>query len=179
MAQPSLSRVTRLFARVGVTVFGGGDPTIAILQREFYRRDWLSPEKFAIAFGLARLTPGTNVLAFCAAAGWYIRGLPGALAAVLAITIPASVLVVWLTRAYDLTARYPLAQSIANAMVAAAVGTMLGAALLLVRTQCSRGRWLRPTVIAVAAFVLAYFVKLSPLQVIGAAAIVGFFWVEA
>ena len=74
MARPRLTAVTRLFARVGVTVFGGGDPTIAILQREFYRREWLSPEKFAIAFGLARLTPGTNVLAFCAAAGWYILG---------------------------------------------------------------------------------------------------------
>jgi chromate transporter len=179
MAQPRLTGLAGLFARVGVTVFGGGDPTIAILQREFYRRDWLSPEKFAIAFGLARLTPGTNVLAFCAAAGWYIRGLPGALAAVLAITIPASVLVVWLTRAYDLTGHYPLAQSIANALVAAAVGTMVGAALLLVRTQSSRGRWLHPIVIALAAFVLAYFVKLSPLQVIGVAVVVGFFWVES
>ena len=179
MARPRLTDITHLFARVGVTVFGGGDPTIAILQREFYQRGWLSPEKFAIAFGLARLTPGTNVLAFCAAAGWYIRGLVGALAAVLAITIPASVLVVWLTRAYDLTGHYPLAQSIANALVAAAVGTMVGAALLLVRTQCSRGRWLRPTVIAVGAFALAYVVKLSPLQVIGLAAVAGFFWAES
>jgi chromate transporter len=179
MPRPRLSSITRLFARVGITVFGGGDPTIAILQREFYQRQWLSPEKFGIAFGLARLTPGTNVLAFCAAAGWYLLGLTGALAAVLAITIPASVLVVWLTRAYDLTGRYPLAQSIANSMIAAAVGTMIGAALLLVRTQCSRNRWLRPTVIATSAFVLTYAVKLSPLQVIGLAAIAGFFWTEA
>jgi chromate transporter len=177
--RPSIASISRLFARVGITVFGGGDPTIAILQREFDRRNWLSPEKFAIAFGLARLTPGTNVLAFCAAAAWYIRGLPGALAAVLAVTIPASVLVVWITRAYDLTTRYHLAQSIANAMVAAAVGTMVGAAVLLVRTQCSRGQWLRPTVIATGAFALAYFIRLSPLQVIGAAAIVGLFWPES
>ncbi len=179
MARPRLTTLTRLFARVGVTVFGGGDPTIAILQREFYQRQWLSPEKFAIAFGLARLTPGTNVLAFCAAAGWYIRGLPGALAAVLAITIPASVLVVWLTRAYDLTGRYPLALSIANALVAAAVGTMIGAAVLLVRSQCKRGRWIRPIAISTGAFLLAYVVKLSPLQVIGVAAVAGFFWAES
>jgi len=179
MPRPRLTTLTRLFTRVGVTVFGGGDPTIAILQREFYQRGWLSPEKFAIAFGLARLTPGTNVLAFCAAAGWYIRGLPGALAAVLAITIPASVLVVWLTRAYDLTARYPLALSIANALVAAAVGTMVGAAVLLVRSQCTRGRWIRPVVISTGAFLLAYYAKLSPLQVIGVAAVAGFFWPES
>lgn len=179
MARPRLSAVTNLFLRVGVTVFGGGDPTIAILQREFFRRNWLSPEKFAIAFGLARLTPGTNVLAFCAAAGWYILGLGGALAAVLAITIPASVLVVWVTSAYDLTTHNRLAQSIANALLAAAVGTMIGAALLLVRTQCRRGRWLRPVAISTGAFLLAYVAKLTPLQVIGVAALVGFFWPES
>ena len=178
-SRPRLTSITRLFARVGITVFGGGDPTIAILQREFYQRQWLSPEKFGIAFGLARLTPGTNVLAFCAAAGWYLLGFVGALAAVLAITIPASVLVVWLTSAYELTGRYPLAKSIANSMVAAAVGTMIGAAVLLVRNQCSRGRWLRPALISTGAFVLAYVVKLSPLQVIGVAALAGFFWTES
>lgn len=160
-------------------MFGGGDPTIAILQREFDQRGWLSPEKFAVAFGLARLTPGTNVLAFCAAAGWYILGVGGALAAVLAVTIPPSILVVWITRAYDLAPRYPLAQSVANALVAAAIGTMLGAALLLVRNQCTRGKWLRPTIIATAAFVLSYVLKLSPLQVIAGAAVAGFFWVES
>jgi chromate transporter len=179
MARPRLTDATRLFFRVGVTVFGGGDPTIAILQREFYRSNWLSPEKFAIAFGLARLTPGTNVLAFCAAAGWYMLGLGGALAAVLAITIPASVLVVWLTSAYDLTAHNRLAQSIANALLAAAVGTMIGAALLLVRTQCKPGRWLRPVAISSGAFLLAFVAKLTPLQVIGVAVIVGFFWPES
>ncbi len=179
MSRPRLIDVTSLFARVGVSVFGGGDPTIAILQREFYRRDWLSPEKFAIAFGLARLTPGTNVLAFVAAAGWYILGLGGALAAVLAITIPASVLVVWLTRAYDLTVHNPLALSIANALLAAAVGTMIGAALLLVRTQCKPGRWLRPVVISTVAFLLAFVAKLTPLEVIGAAVVAGFFWPES
>jgi chromate transporter len=179
MRRPPLPGVTRLFFRVGVTVFGGGDPTIAILQREFYRRDWLTPEKFAIAFGLARLTPGTNVLAFCAAAGWYMLGLTGALAAVLAITIPASVLVVGLTRAYDLTTHSRLALSVANALLAAAVGTMIGAALLLVRTQCTPGRWLKPVVISTGAFLLAFLAKLTPLQVIGAAAIAGFFWPDA
>jgi chromate transporter len=179
MARPRLTGVTSLFLRVGITVFGGGDPTIAILQGEFYRRHWLSPEKFAIAFGLARLTPGTNVLAFCAATGWYMLGFAGALAAVLANTIPASVLVVWLTRAYDLTDHNRLAQSVANALLAAAVGTMVGAALLLVRAQSQRGRWLKPVALSLGSFLLAYLIQLTPLQIIGAAAIVGFFWVES
>ena len=176
--RPRLGEVARLFLRVGATVFGGGDPTIAILQREFYRRDWLSPDKFAIAFGLARLTPGTNVLAFCAAAGWYILGFAGAVTAVLATTIPASILVVWLTRAYELSARYALAKAVANALVAAAVGTMIGAAALLVRTQCSRKKWLRPIAITAGAFALSYFGGVSALRVILIAAAVGYLWVD-
>ena len=86
---------------------------------------------------------------------------------------------VWLTRAYDLTAHNRLALSIASALLAAAVGTMIGAALLLVRTQCKPGRWLRPVAISTGAFLLAFVVRLTPLQVIGIAVLAGFFWVEA
>ena len=178
MSKPRLSETARLFFRVGATAFGGGDPTIAILQREFYRREWLSPDQFAIAFGLARLTPGTNVLAFCAAAGWYLMGVLGAITAVLGLTIPSSVLVVWLTRAWELGVDYPMARAVIGATVAAAVGTMIGASAMLVRQQCSRRTWLPPILIAAGAFVLFRVVGLSPLQVIAIAAVTGFFWVR-
>ena len=178
MPQARLSEITRLFFRVGTTVFGGGNPGIAVLQREFDRRGWLSPERFALAFGLARLTPGTNFLAFCAAAGWFLRGIGGAVIAVLGTTIPASVLVIWLTRAGEVGNGYPLTRSVIAALLAAGVGTMLGAAVLLVRSQCSRDKWLRPVAIAVGAFLLTR-AGLSPLSVIGIAAAVGFFWMEA
>jgi hypothetical protein len=55
---------------------------------------------------------------------------------------------------------------------------MIGAALLLVRTQCKPGRWLKPVAISTGAFLLAFVAKLTPLQVIGVAAIAGFFWPE-
>jgi chromate transporter len=178
MSRPRFLETARLFLRVGATAFGGGDPTIAILQREFYKRDWLSPDQFAISFGLARLTPGTNVLAFCAAAGWYLLGVLGAITAVLALTIPPSILVIWLTRAWELGVDYPAARAIFGAMIAAAVGTMIGAAALLVRRQCTKRTWLSPVLIASGAFVLFRVAGLSPLQVIAIAAVTGFFWVR-
>ncbi len=177
MPQARLSEVTRLFFRVGTTVFGGGFPAIAILQREFDRRGWLSPQKFGLAFGLARLTPGTNFLAFCAASGWYLAGLAGAVAAVLGSTIGGTILVIWLTRAGEVGNAYPLARAVIAALVAAGVGTMLGAAVVLVRSQCSRMDWLRPVSVAAGAFALSW-AGLSPLSVIGITAAVGFFWVE-
>jgi chromate transporter len=179
MTRPRLSDVTWLFFRIGNTTFGGGNPTIAVLQREFQERGWLTPEQFGIAFALGRVTPGTNLLAFCAAAGYYILGLTGAIAVVLAVTIPSSILVIWLTEVCDEGARHPLAQSIIGATIAAAVGSMIGAALLLVRSEFSKSNWLKPLVVATGAFVLAYVLALSPLAVIGVAALVGFFWVEA
>jgi len=54
-------------------------------------------EKYGLAYGLARVTPGTNVLAFSAAVAWFLRGWPGALAAVVAGTIPSTILVAWLS----------------------------------------------------------------------------------
>jgi hypothetical protein len=56
---------------------------------------------------------------------------------------------------------------------------MIGAALWLVRSQCKPGRWLKPIAISSGAFLLAFVVKLSPLQVIGIAVVVGFFWTES
>jgi chromate transporter len=170
--------MARLYFRAGTTAFGGGDPTIAILQREFYRRDWLNPDQFAIAFGLARLTPGTNIVAFCAATGWYLRGMLGAITAVLSLTIPASILVIWLTRVWEMGVNYPVALAVISAMVAAAVGTMIGAAVMLVRRQCTKQTWLSPVLIALGAFVLFRMAGLSPLQVIAIAAVTGFFWVR-
>lgn len=175
IVMPRLSDFTAIFLQVGNTTIGGGDPTIAALQRELSRRGWLEPGQFAIAYGLARLTPGTNMLAFCAAAGWYVLGWTGAVAGVLAATIPSSVLVIWLTGICEMGNRIPWLQSIVNATIAAAVGTLLAAVLWLIRGQVSASNWLRPAVIVAGSFALRQ-AGLSPLQIIGAAALLGFLW---
>ena len=80
---------------------------------------------------------------------------------------------------YQALLRNPLAEpyllGISNG---AAVGTMIGAAVMLVRQQCSKRAWLSPILIAAGAFVLFRVAGLSPLQVIGIAALTGYFWVR-
>jgi chromate transporter len=174
--RPRLRDVVLLFFRIGNSTFGGGDPTIAALQREFDRRNWIDPDRFSIAYGLARITPGTNMLAFCAAAGWFLRGMLGAIGGVLAVTLPSAVLVVWITHVYGFGERNALARTIISAVVAASVGTMVAAAGRLVGSQISKTHWIRPALITASAFALARVFALSPLQIIGIAALVGFFW---
>src|SRR5258706_10138572 len=94
---PTLRQMAAVYFRVGNTTLGGGDPTIAVLQREFGRRRWMTREQFTLAFGLSRVTPFTNMLAFCAGTAWFMLGLMGAVVAVLVVTIPSAALVIWLT----------------------------------------------------------------------------------
>ena len=98
----SLGRLTGVVGRVGNLTFGGGDPTMAALYSELVTtRGWLAPETYGLVYALARITPGTNVLAFCAGAAWELAGWPGALLAVLAAAVPSAVCVVLLTLGYE------------------------------------------------------------------------------
>lgn len=171
----SLRRAGLLFLRVGNLTFGGGDPTIAVLQRELVQqRGWLTPEQFGLAFSLGRMTPGTTILAFCAAVGWMMLGAAGSVVVVLAITVPSSVLVVVLTQAMEAFASNRIASATVGAMLAGSVGMMGAAAWLLVRPHLSRrGRWIAIAVTMIA-FLCINREWLSPIQVLGVAALAGF-----
>ena len=74
-----LRALAGIFLRIGNTTFGGGDPTIAALERELVeRRRVVTAEEYGVTYALCRVTPGTNMLAFCAGIGWLLRGWPGA-----------------------------------------------------------------------------------------------------
>ena len=98
---------------------------MAALQSELVvSRQWMSMETYGLIYGLARITPGTNLLAFCAGAGWQILGLTGALLAVVAVTAPAALIVVLLTIGYEALKSNPRAMTGIGGVIAAAAGMM-------------------------------------------------------
>jgi chromate transporter len=175
MSDVGLRDIAVLFLRVGSTTFGGGDSSTAVLQREFQRRRWLDAHRLGIAYGLARITPGTNMLAFCTAAGWYLKGWAGSIAAVLGVTIPSTMLIVLLTRVCESGDRIPWLRAALVGTIAGAVGMMAAAAFLLVRTQVSRRDWLFPIAVAAGAFALSSGPGLNPIVILALAAILGYF----
>lgn len=112
------------------------------------------------------------MLAFCAAAGWYALGLSGSVLGVVAVTVPSSVLVVWLTGVCEMGNRIALLGAAVNATIAAGIGTMLAAVFLLVRGQVSKSNWLRPAIVVAGAFGLRQL-GLSPLLTLATAALFG------
>lgn len=177
MPKASLERLTWIFLRVGNLTFGGGDPTMAALQSELVvTRKWLDAEQYALIYGLARITPGTNLVAFSAAAAWRILGWPAAMLAVLAMSVPPSVAVVLLTSGYQAWNSSPLAMAAIGGSLAAASGMMATGAWQLFVPEFRRGRRLRAMVILLASLGASFGLKMSPVAVLGLAALVGVFW---
>jgi len=180
MEKPNLRRLFLLSLRVGNLTFGGGNPTMAVFQRELVNRNaWLSPEQYALSYGLARLTPGTNVLAFCAAAGWQLLRGWGAVSVVLAVSVPSAILVVLLTHAFESWKSNPFVEGALSGLAAAAVGMMAASAWMLLRPGLARGRRARTVALVGGAFFLSFALALSPVQVLALAALAGAFWKEA
>jgi chromate transport protein ChrA len=98
---PTLAQITSVFARHANTTFGGGSATIAVLKEQIVtRRGWIDEAEFELSYALSRLTPGTNLLAFCTATGWTARRWLGAIVALLASSLPCSILAVLMTVFY-------------------------------------------------------------------------------
>jgi len=175
MAGSKFTQFFWIFLRVGNTTLGGGEPTMVLLQREMSRRGWLGDEQFGLAYAMARLTPGTNVVAFTAAAGYYVFGFAGAVVSVLASTIPSSMLVVWLTGVCEAGDRVAWLGAAVNATIASVVGLMAAVALKLAKSQAKGAHLIPGAAIFTGAFLLR-MAGLSPLQTLAIAAAAGLFW---
>jgi chromate transporter len=153
---------------------------MAALQSELFAREWVAPEQYGLVYALARVTPGTNILAFCAGTGWLATGRRagyiGAVLAVVGASFPASAVAAVLTAGYVTWRQNPWAMAAIGGMLAAATGLMGVAAYGLLKPHCNRARWLRAAVIFAAALLLSLKFGLTPIQVLGLAAITGAIW---
>ena len=183
---PSVKKLTEIFFRIGNTTFGGGYVTIGMLGRELVdTRRWISAEKFDLAFALARVTPGTNLLAFCAAIGALICGMAGAVAAVVALTAPSSALAVLIMQGFESFQGNRIAMAAIGGTVAAVAGMMWSTIWVILRPHVGGMTWqgmtrnLQVVLIAGGAFVATRMFGLTPLPIILAGTLIGFVWKEA
>jgi chromate transporter len=129
-----------------------------------------------LCYALARVTPGTNLLAFCTATGWLLRLWRGALIAVLAASIPSCALVALLTRGFDVWGSQRFVQIAIDGGMASSVGILLASFWLIVSPYLTRSCWFESTVSVGGSIVLSLYLGLSPVLVLVLAGVVGFFW---
>ncbi len=159
------------FARAGNLTLGGGQAMIAELQRRvMMERRWLPEEDFGLLYGIARLTPGTNILAFLAAMATRIQGPAGGVAAVVAGSLPAG-FVIWM-----MTVFFEAWSS--NKWVAAAMGGAMAAVVALILSSAWQlFKPFRTNALAITLFLAALAAGLtqlaSPVTILLAAAVIG------
>jgi len=95
----SLPQLTQVMLKVGATGFGMG--MVGVLQQEVVtRRSWLTQEEFADGLALANLLPGPIAVDVAVYVGYRLRGWIGATLCLLALLVPAFVIMLGLTIAY-------------------------------------------------------------------------------
>ena len=174
---PTLRQLTDAFIRYANATFGGGSATTAVLHRAIVEdRRWVAPERFAVIYALARLTPGTNLLALCTGLGWQLRGWRGALISLLAASIPCSLIIIVVAYFFEQWSHYRLAGLAIRGAVAAAVGITVITCWTISKPYLRSRHWLRAALIGVTAFLLAAAFQVPPVRVLIGAAVIGALW---
>jgi chromate transporter len=139
------------------------------------RRGWIDESEFELSYALSRLTPGTNLLAFCTAAGWTARRWRGALVALIAASVPCSVLAVVMTVFYERLQGSAAFQAALRGALVSAVAIMVATAWVFAEphVKAAPGKAL---VVVPCAIALSLGVHLSPIQILLVAAAAGIAW---
>lgn len=169
--QPTLSDLTRTFARIGLLSFGGPAAQIALMHREIVDdRKWIDEKEYLSALSFCMLLPGPEAMQLATWIGWRAHGTLGGLIAGGLFVLPGALVVLALSAVYAALGQVPLVAAL-FAGVQAAVVAVVVEALLRVARRALKGPLHR--LIAVAAFVALFAFALPFPLVILAAALLG------
>lgn len=158
------------FYRSGALVFGGGHVVLPLLEREVVPIGWVSQADFLAGYGAAQAVPGP-LFTFAAYLGTISGGMIGAVAATVAIFLPAFLLVVGALPFWSGLRSHPKVQGALVGINAAVVGILLAALYDPLWTTAI----LAPAdfVLALMLFIMLVFWKLPPWIIVLAGAVGG------
>ncbi len=164
------------FLKFGCFTFGGGWSIVAQIQKEYVEKQrWITDEELLDFTSVGRSIPGIMVGNASVLFGYQAAGVPGALAALLGIVIPPVVIMLGVVFIYDLVKDNLY---VARAMIgvrAAVVPIIFSAVSKLFKSGVSD---LFCGVIALAAFSLCLFTKMSNVAIVVLGAAAGLAWQE-
>jgi chromate transporter len=162
------------FYRAGSLVFGGGHVVLPLLRAEVVPGGWVSDADFLAGYGAAQAVPGP-LFTFAAYLGAVMNGSltgwTGALLCLVAIFLPAFLLIVGVLPFWEQLRRHKAVAASFNGVNAAVVGILLAALYdpIWTTTIHTHGDF----ALAAAAFVALTFWKVRPFVVVAATALGG------
>ena len=125
-----LASVAWVAFKVGALSFGGGFVIIPLMRADAVGRHWMTSGQFLNAVALGQITPGPVVLTV-SAVGYAAAGLGGGLLAALVAFSPSFAFVLGGARYFSALRRSAPAQAFLDGAGPAAIGAILGSAVLL------------------------------------------------
>lgn len=133
----TLARLFRVFFVLGITSFGGG--VVAYLRQALVvKQRWMDDETFLSGLELSQTLPGLNATNMSIYMGERLRGVPGAIVALVGMCLPGTVIVMALGMLYASQARSPAMVMVLGGVGAAAVGLTLATTLQIGKKQLAK-----------------------------------------
>ncbi|WP_295406662.1 chromate transporter [uncultured Thiocystis sp.] len=159
---PSIGRIFRAFALIGISSFGGG--LVAYLRDVVVDREqWLTDDAFLGALEIGQTLPGLNSTNVAVIVGRTLRGPSGALAAALGLILPGAAILSVLGVLYARLHDNPDVAAALAGVAAASVGLLLQVTLKIGGRQFLRPKdllFIIPTFLMVGVFHVSLFTTL-------------------
>ena len=162
----SLREATRVWARIGLSSFGGPAGQIALMHRVLVQElGWISETRFLHALNFCMLLPGPEAQQLATYVGWYLHGVRGGLLAGGLFILPGACVILGLSYLYASAGSIAWVQGIFFGLKPAIVIIVLEALLRIGRRSLRSGLHV---LIALAAFVAMFALSVPfPFVVLG------------
>lgn len=169
-ASTMLGKLFVFFLKAGSLTFGSGLVIVPFLEKGLVQQTgWLNEREFLVAVAMGMMSPGPVVIT-ATFVGFLVAGFWGALTATIGIFLPSFLLVLIVAPVLMRYRTNPNVQGFIRGAYAAAIGTILGACVLLGRIAI--GDWLT-ALVALASLVVLFRWKASNPLLIACAAVIG------
>jgi chromate transporter len=166
----TLLTLVGFFAVLSLFTIGGGNSAVPEMHR--YAVDvqhWLTGRQFADTFALAQLTPGPNLI-IVTLIGYHVAGIAGGLVATLAMCGPPAVFAYFIGGASERFKDAAWHATLSRGLVPVTLG-LIAASATVVATSADYS-W-RAACVTAATALICYFVRINPIWVFIAAALLG------
>ncbi|MDR2185254.1 MAG: chromate transporter [Treponema sp.] len=162
------------FFKMGCVTFGGGYSMLPVIERELVKKKkWASMEEIMDYFALGQVTPGVIAVNVSTFIGYRRKGIPGGILTTLGFVLPSLIIIILIAAFLNNFAGLPLVQRAFGGIRIAVGALILEAVVKLFKGSV---RDVKAVLISIAAFGLSAFFKTSPVFIVVAAGLAGFFF---
>jgi chromate transporter len=167
---PMLGKLLLFFLKAGSLTFGSGLVIVPFLEKGLVQNTgWLNERQFLVAVAIGMISPGPVVIT-ATFVGYLVAGFWGATVSTIGIFLPSFLFVLLVAPSLIRHRAQPDVRGFVKGAYAAAIGTILGASVLL--GKIAVGDWLT-ALIAIASLLVLFRWKVSNPMLVAATAIVG------